>query len=91
MRLTGPKRSRALLFLYTVAVSAGATLATILLTPQPPTYIRIEPMNTYKVTMYIKTWSEDPEDWIVDAVSQDMEADEEIESIKVQRIESIPF
>lgn len=90
MRLTGPRRSRVLLFIWCVLVSAGVTLATMTIINPTPVTIMHE-LNTYKVTMYIKTWSKDPEDWIVDAVAEQLEEPEQIESIKVQGIQSVPF
>ena len=40
-------------------------------------------MNTYTVTLTIKTYSEDPEDWIIDSISDQLEDDETIESITI--------
>ena len=78
-----------LLSAWTTLVSAGVTLATMnILNPPVST---MHELNTYKVTMYIKTWSKDPEDWIVDAVAEQLEEPEQIESIKVQGIQSVPF
>ena len=43
-------------------------------------------MNTYEVKMVIKTYSEDPEDWIVDSVALNLEDEgETIESIEINR------
>ena len=35
-------------------------------------------MNQYKITMIINTYSEDPEEWIIDSVGDQLEEDESI-------------
>ena len=40
-------------------------------------------MNKYPVPLTIETYSEDPEDWIVDAISEQLEDDETISSIQI--------
>ena len=40
-------------------------------------------MNKYTVTLTIETYSEDPEDWIIDSISQVLEDDETISSIQI--------
>ena len=42
-------------------------------------------MNTFKVTLLIDTWSEDPTDWIIDAVDSNLEEDETLRSILTVR------
>ena len=43
-------------------------------------------MNTYKITMVVKTYSEDPEEWITDSVGDHLEEDESIVSLSVERV-----
>jgi len=42
-------------------------------------------MNTFKITLLIDTWSEDPTDWIIDAVDDNLEGDETLRSILTVR------
>ena len=42
-------------------------------------------MNTFKVTLLIDTYSEDPTDWIIDAVDANLEDDEILKSILTVR------
>ena len=42
-------------------------------------------MNTFKVTLLIDTWSEDPTDWIIDAVDANLDGDEILKSILTVR------
>ena len=42
-------------------------------------------MNTFKITLLIDTWSEDPTDWIIDAVDANLEEDETLRSILTVR------
>ena len=44
-------------------------------------------MNKFKVTIEIDTYSADPEEWIIDAISNELEEDECLHSIKVVRTE----
>ena len=43
-------------------------------------------MNHYEVTIRLTTYSDDPEDWLVDAIGENLEEDEQIDSINVDRI-----
>ena len=42
-------------------------------------------MNTFKVTLLIDTYSEDPTDWIIDAIDDHLEDDEILKSILTVR------
>ena len=42
-------------------------------------------MNTFKVTLLIDTYSEDPTDWIIDALDAVLEKDEILKSILTVR------
>lgn len=42
-------------------------------------------MNRFKVTLLIDTYSEDPTDWIIDAVDENLEEDETLRSILTVR------
>lgn len=42
-------------------------------------------MNRFKITLLIDTWSEDPTDWIIDAVDENLEEDETLRSILTVR------
>ncbi len=42
-------------------------------------------MNKYTVTLEIETYSEDPEDWIIDSISENLEDDEQLVSINIKR------
>ena len=42
-------------------------------------------MNTYTVTITIETYSEDPEEWITDAIGDQLEDDESITSLTISR------
>ena len=42
-------------------------------------------MNTFKVTLLIDTYSEDPTDWIIDAVDENLEDGEILKSILTVR------
>lgn len=43
-------------------------------------------MNTFKITLELKTYSADPEDWIVDGITQQLEQDEALVSCNVERV-----
>jgi predicted subunit of tRNA(5-methylaminomethyl-2-thiouridylate) methyltransferase len=45
-------------------------------------------MNKYIVKMVIETYSDDPEEWIIDAVADKLEEDERIPTFAIERIES---
>lgn len=45
-------------------------------------------MNTYTVTLTINTYSEDPEDWIIDSISDQLEDDESITAITITKQDS---
>ena len=44
-------------------------------------------MNKFIVKMVIETYSEDPEEWIIDSISDQLEEDESIRSYAIERIE----
>lgn len=41
-------------------------------------------MNKFTVTLEIETYSDNPEDWIIDSISENLEDDEQLMSINVQ-------
>ena len=44
-------------------------------------------MNTYEIVLRLNTYSEDPTEWIIDAIADNLEKDEELVSITVIRYE----
>ena len=53
-------------------------------------------MNTFKVTMIINTYSDEPEEWITDSVGDHLEDDESIVSLDITSVsyyyvKNIPF
>ena len=44
-------------------------------------------MNKFIVKMVIETYSEDPEEWIIDSINDQLEEDESIPSFSIERIE----
>lgn len=44
-------------------------------------------MNKFIVKMVIETYSEDPEEWIIDAIGDQLEEDESIPTFAIERIE----
>ena len=42
-------------------------------------------MNSFKITLHIDTYSEDPTDWIIDAIDDNLEKDEVLKSILTVR------
>ena len=44
-------------------------------------------MNEFEVKLLVNTYSEDPTDWIIDAVADNLDKDEELVSITVIRYE----
>ena len=44
-------------------------------------------MNEFKIELIVSTYSEDPTDWIIDAVADNLDKDEELVSITVMRYE----
>jgi hypothetical protein len=50
---------------------------------------RLTTMNEYKVTLTINTYSDNVEEWLVDAIDEVMEDDESINSIHVESIKPV--
>ena len=44
-------------------------------------------MNTFKITLLLDTYSEDPSDWIADTICDQLETDETLRSILTVRYE----
>ena len=44
-------------------------------------------MNTFKITLLLDTYSEDPSDWIADSICDQLEEDETLRSILTVRYE----
>lgn len=44
-------------------------------------------MNKFIVKMVIETYSEDPEEWIIDSIGDQLEEGERIPSFAIERIE----
>ena len=44
-------------------------------------------MNTFKITLLLETYSEDPSDWITDSICDQLEKDETLRSILTVRYE----
>ena len=42
-------------------------------------------MNSFKITLHIDTYSEDPTEWIIDAIDENLEQDEVLKSILTVR------
>ena len=42
-------------------------------------------MNKYTITLTIETYSENPEEWVVDAIAAELEGDETVSGIRVER------
>ena len=44
-------------------------------------------MNTFSITITLNTYSESPEDWITESIINQLEDDEELLSLEVERID----
>lgn len=44
-------------------------------------------MNTFKVSFVLETWSEDPTEWIIDGICDNLEDDEGLNTLKIIRHE----
>ena len=44
-------------------------------------------MNTFSITITMNTYSESPEDWITESIINQLEDDEELLSVEVERID----
>ena len=40
-------------------------------------------MNKFTVTLEIETYSDDPEDWIIDSISENLEDDEQLDHLQL--------
>ena len=49
-----------------------------------------EPMNKFRITIELDTWSAQPEDWVLEAVSEavsdELTEDETLTHVKVERV-----
>lgn len=43
-------------------------------------------MNKYRIVIELDTYSEAPEEWVVDAIGENLEEDESLVSCKVERV-----
>ena len=43
-------------------------------------------MNKFRIVLEVETYSADPEDWVVDSISQNLEEDETVVSCNVSRV-----
>ena len=43
-------------------------------------------MNKFRVVIEFETYSEDPEEWVIDAIGDNLEEDESITDCKVERV-----
>ena len=43
-------------------------------------------MNKYTITLTVETYSENPEEWVADAIAAELEGDETVSDIKVERV-----
>ena len=43
-------------------------------------------MNTYEIVLRLNTYSEDPTDWIIDAICDNLEDDESLVSIHIETV-----
>lgn len=48
-------------------------------------------MNKFKITIEISTFSEAPEEWITDAITDEMETGEEFASINIESISKFSY
>ena len=48
-------------------------------------------MNKFKVTIELSTYSEAPEEWIVDAIGDNLEEDESLVSIDVETVTAFNY
>ena len=48
-------------------------------------------MNKFKIVIELDTYSADPEEWLVDAVGDNLEEDESLVSINVSRVEKFSY
>ena len=46
-------------------------------------------MNTYEIVLRLNTYSEDPTDWIIDAICDQLEDDESLDSIHMKTIRPV--
>ena len=46
-------------------------------------------MNTYEIVLRLNTYSEDPTDWIIDAICDQLEDDESLASIHMKTIRPV--
>ena len=44
-------------------------------------------MNKFRVIIEVETYSADPEEWVIDAIGDNLEEDESIRYCNVQRVE----
>lgn len=44
-------------------------------------------MNKFRIVIELDTYSADPEEWVIDAIGDNLEDDESLVSCKVERVE----
>ena len=45
-------------------------------------------MNKYRIVIELETYSESPEDWVTESIVDQLESDETIHSLTVERVDS---
>ena len=48
-------------------------------------------MNKFKITIELDTYSEAPEEWVVDAIGDQLEEDESLVSINVESVSKFSY
>ncbi len=48
-------------------------------------------MNKFRIVIELDTYSADPEDWVIDAIGDNLEDDESLVSCKVERVEKFTY
>ena len=44
-------------------------------------------MNKFRIVLEVETYSADPEDWVIDSITENLEEDENLWSCQVSRVE----
>ena len=44
-------------------------------------------MNKFRIVLEVETYSADPEDWVIDSITEQLEEDETLRGCKVSRVE----
>ena len=48
-------------------------------------------MNKYRIVIELDTYSEAPEDWVIDAIGDNLEDDESLVSCNVERVSKFTY